>query len=108
VEPSDECTTTGDERLHVALLEPEIAANTGSIGRMCVAAGAMLWLVRPLFCASLLQHLDWRRRLAIRQCVMRGRKLREVGSMLGVSTERARQLRNEGLAILREIAEGGD
>ncbi len=37
-----------DERLHVILLEPEIAANTGSIGRTCVAAGAMLWLVRPL------------------------------------------------------------
>jgi tRNA (cytidine/uridine-2'-O-)-methyltransferase len=39
---------THGERLHVVLLEPEIAANTGSIGRTCVAAGAMLWLVRPL------------------------------------------------------------
>src|SRR5437868_6851551 len=37
-----------NDRLHVVLLEPEIAANTGSIGRTCVAAGAMLWLVRPL------------------------------------------------------------
>jgi len=37
-----------DPRLHVILLEPEIASNTGSIGRTCVAAGAMLWLVRPL------------------------------------------------------------
>jgi tRNA (cytidine/uridine-2'-O-)-methyltransferase len=35
-------------RLHVVLLEPEIAANTGAIGRTCVAAGAVLWLVRPL------------------------------------------------------------
>jgi tRNA (cytidine/uridine-2'-O-)-methyltransferase len=35
-------------RLHVVLVEPEIAANTGSIGRTCVAVGAMLWLVRPL------------------------------------------------------------
>jgi tRNA (cytidine/uridine-2'-O-)-methyltransferase len=34
--------------LHVVLAEPEIAANTGAIGRTCVAAGAMLWLVRPL------------------------------------------------------------
>jgi tRNA (cytidine/uridine-2'-O-)-methyltransferase len=34
--------------LHVVLLEPEIAANTGAIGRTCVAAGAKLWLVRPL------------------------------------------------------------
>lgn len=30
------------------LVEPEIAANTGAIGRTCVAVGAMLWLVRPL------------------------------------------------------------
>ena len=35
-------------RLHVVLVEPEIAANTGAIGRTCVAAGATLWLVRPL------------------------------------------------------------
>jgi tRNA (cytidine/uridine-2'-O-)-methyltransferase len=35
-------------RFHVVLVEPEIAANTGAIGRTCVAAGAMLWLVRPL------------------------------------------------------------
>ena len=34
--------------LHVVLVEPEIAANTGSIGRTCVASGATLWLVRPL------------------------------------------------------------
>jgi tRNA (cytidine/uridine-2'-O-)-methyltransferase len=34
--------------LHVVLVEPEIAANAGAIGRTCVAAGAALWLVRPL------------------------------------------------------------
>ena len=34
--------------LSVILVEPEIAANTGAIGRTCVAAGATLWLVRPL------------------------------------------------------------
>ena len=39
---------TNDQRLHVVLFRPEIAANTGAIGRSCVAAGAMLWLVRPL------------------------------------------------------------
>jgi tRNA (cytidine/uridine-2'-O-)-methyltransferase len=37
-----------DERLHVILYHPEIAANAGAIGRTCVAAGARLWLVRPL------------------------------------------------------------
>ncbi len=30
------------------LVEPEIAGNVGAIGRTCVAAGAMLWMVRPL------------------------------------------------------------
>ena len=33
---------------HVVLVEPEIAGNTGAIGRTCVAVGATLWLVRPL------------------------------------------------------------
>jgi tRNA (cytidine/uridine-2'-O-)-methyltransferase len=34
--------------LHVVLYQPEIAYNTGSVGRTCVAAHAKLWLVRPL------------------------------------------------------------
>lgn len=34
--------------LHVVLYQPEIPLNAGSIGRTCVAAGAKLWLVRPL------------------------------------------------------------
>ena len=33
---------------NIVLLEPEIAANTGNIGRTCVAAGAKLHLIRPL------------------------------------------------------------
>jgi tRNA (cytidine/uridine-2'-O-)-methyltransferase len=37
-----------DPFLHVVLHQPEIPANTGAIGRTCVAAGAKLWLVRPL------------------------------------------------------------
>jgi len=35
-------------RLSVALLQPEIAPNTGNIGRLCVTTGAALHLVRPL------------------------------------------------------------
>jgi len=35
-------------RLHVVLVEPEIAGNAGAVGRSCVAAGAKLWMVRPL------------------------------------------------------------
>jgi len=37
-----------DPLLHVVLYQPEIPQNTGSVGRTCVAAGAKLWLVRPL------------------------------------------------------------
>jgi tRNA (cytidine/uridine-2'-O-)-methyltransferase len=33
---------------HVVLIEPEIPPNTGNIGRLCLAAGAHLHLVRPL------------------------------------------------------------
>jgi tRNA (cytidine/uridine-2'-O-)-methyltransferase len=33
---------------HVVLVEPRVPPNTGSIGRTCVAAGAMLHLVGPL------------------------------------------------------------
>ena len=59
------------DRLHVILVEPEIAPNTGAVGRTCVAVGAMLWLVRPLgFLVTdrhikrsgldYWPHLDWR------------------------------------------------
>ena len=34
--------------LYVALLEPEIAPNVGSIARTCLAVGAELHLIRPL------------------------------------------------------------
>jgi tRNA (cytidine/uridine-2'-O-)-methyltransferase len=56
----DSCSDLSNEapaRLNVVLMEPEIAANTGAIGRTCVATGAMLWLVRPLGF-----HLDDRHR----------------------------------------------
>jgi tRNA (cytidine/uridine-2'-O-)-methyltransferase len=35
-------------RLSVALLQPQIAPNTGNIARLCVATGTTLHLVRPL------------------------------------------------------------
>ena len=34
--------------MNIVLLEPEIPANTGNIGRTCVAAGARLHLIEPL------------------------------------------------------------
>ena len=34
--------------LNIVLLEPEIPANTGNIGRICVASGTRLHLIEPL------------------------------------------------------------
>lgn len=34
--------------INIVLLEPEIPANTGNIGRTCVAAGARLHLIEPI------------------------------------------------------------
>jgi tRNA (cytidine/uridine-2'-O-)-methyltransferase len=34
--------------LHVVLVEPEIPPNTGNIGRLCLAADAVLHLIEPL------------------------------------------------------------
>ena len=34
--------------INIVLLEPEIPANTGNIGRTCVATGSKLHLIEPL------------------------------------------------------------
>ena len=34
--------------LNIVLYQPEIAANTGAVGRTCVGIDAKLWLVEPL------------------------------------------------------------
>lgn len=36
------------EMINIVLFEPEIPANTGNIGRTCVASGARLHLIEPL------------------------------------------------------------
>ncbi|MDO5308503.1 MAG: tRNA (cytidine(34)-2'-O)-methyltransferase [Planctomycetia bacterium] len=46
IELSD--TPVATPPLNIVLYEPEIAANTGAIGRTCVGLGAKLWLVQPL------------------------------------------------------------
>lgn len=39
--------------LNIVLLEPEMPANTGNIGRTCVAAGTRLHLIEPMgFCIN--------------------------------------------------------
>jgi tRNA (cytidine/uridine-2'-O-)-methyltransferase len=46
-----ETASAADLRPHglsVALLHPQIAPNTGNVGRLCVATGTALHLVRPL------------------------------------------------------------
>ena len=35
-------------KLNIVLYEPEIPANTGNIGRTCVATGTRLHLIEPL------------------------------------------------------------
>lgn len=40
--------TLARHNLAIALLQPQIAPNTGNIGRLCVATGTPLHLVRPL------------------------------------------------------------
>jgi tRNA (cytidine/uridine-2'-O-)-methyltransferase len=40
--------TLPTSKLKVALLQPQIAPNTGNIARLCVATGTALHLVRPL------------------------------------------------------------
>ena len=39
---------SGAPTSRIALIEPQIAPNTGNIARLCVATGAALHLVRPL------------------------------------------------------------
>ena len=34
--------------MNIVLLEPEMPANTGNIGRTCVATGTKLHLINPL------------------------------------------------------------
>ncbi|MBQ6321280.1 MAG: tRNA (cytidine(34)-2'-O)-methyltransferase [Lachnospiraceae bacterium] len=38
----------GIKPFHIVLLEPEIPANTGNIGRTCAASGSSLHLIEPL------------------------------------------------------------
>ncbi len=46
--PADPVAPAPPADLHVVLVTPEIAWNTGNAGRTCLAAGAQLHLVRPL------------------------------------------------------------
>jgi tRNA (cytidine/uridine-2'-O-)-methyltransferase len=41
-------TSIAAHGLKVALVHPQIAPNTGQVGRLCVASGAELHLIRPL------------------------------------------------------------
>lgn len=42
------CGGIGGVVLHIVLIEPEIPPNTGNIGRLCLATGTHLHLVKPL------------------------------------------------------------
>lgn len=63
----DECQHTPDHIIHalaarglvVALYEPEIPANTGNIGRLCVGTGSELWLIGK--CGFLIRDKELKR-----------------------------------------------
>lgn len=40
--------STAAAMLHIVLYQPEIPHNTGAVGRLCLATGARLHLIRPL------------------------------------------------------------
>lgn len=42
------CVHLHPHRISIALVQPQIAPNTGNIGRLCVATGTSLHLVRPM------------------------------------------------------------
>jgi tRNA (cytidine/uridine-2'-O-)-methyltransferase len=44
----ERCESDGGEVIHVVLHQPEIAPNTGNIGRMCALTGSRLHLIHPL------------------------------------------------------------
>ena len=51
-------------KLNIVLLEPEIPANTGNIGRTCVATDTKLHLIEPL---------GWKR-IQMRKFIMQQRR----------------------------------
>lgn len=46
--PAAAPSASGDPRLHLAVIQPEIPQNTGNLGRLCLGVGATLHLVHPL------------------------------------------------------------
>ena len=47
-------------KLNIVLYEPEIPANTGNIGRTCVATGTRLHLIEPLgFHLDVTTYVNW-------------------------------------------------
>jgi tRNA (cytidine/uridine-2'-O-)-methyltransferase len=51
MQPQDRIAYSGvlaNVPLHIALVEPEIAPNTGNVARLCAATGCQLHLIEPL------------------------------------------------------------
>ena len=44
--------------LNIVLLEPEMPANTGNIGRTCCATGTRLHLIEPMGCLLYTSGID--------------------------------------------------
>ena len=89
--------------LNIVLLEPEIPANTGNIGRTCVATGTVLHLIEPLgFSLSEKQlkragmdywhKLDVRRYINFADFLEKNEGAFASGAMLWMATTKARKV----------------
>jgi tRNA (cytidine/uridine-2'-O-)-methyltransferase len=112
--------------MHVVLYQPEIAQNTGNVGRTCVALGAKLWLVRPLGFRiedrrlrraglDYWQHLDWEAvddwdtlccRLADRRCWFFSKKAKTCYTDVGYSSNDVLVFGSESQGLPPTILEG--
>jgi len=87
--------------MNIVLLEPEIPANTGNIGRTCVATGAALHLIEPLGFHLTERHLkrsgmDYWEQLDVRR-YMNFEEFLELnpGAKIFMATTKARRLYTE-------------
>ena len=88
-------------KFHIVLFEPEITANTGNIGRTCVATGASLHLIEPLgfsLSEKAIQRagMDYWKELDVRRYInWQDFQAKNPGAKVYMATTKARQVYTE-------------
>lgn len=88
-------------KFHIVLFEPEIPANTGNIGRTCVATGASLHLIEPLgfsLSEKAIQRagMDYWKELDVRRYInWQDFQAKNPGAKVYMATTKARQVYTE-------------